>query len=178
MSILWLDTITFFVAGEGRSIESHSGSVTLGKHKTKAAYLYSKSGLVSTVCACANDSRDLLRMSPIMDKIHVVVMRRNNQSRYTACSVAAVFTRRWLPLSETKGMTRQGLRATTTTSSTVTVLAVETNGSLVADGLPKSCEYLQEYVVTIVDSFDHIQLLCFQHKISLPIQQRANLSAL
>ena len=50
-----------------------------------------KSGLVSTVCACA-------------------VMRRNNQPRYTACSVAAVFTRRWLPLSATQGVTRQGLR--------------------------------------------------------------------
>ena len=50
------------------------------------------------------------RTSPIMDKLHVVVMRRNNQTRYTACSVAAVFTRRWLPLSETQGVTRQGLR--------------------------------------------------------------------
>ena len=62
-----------------------------------------KSGLVSTVCTCANDSRNLLRTSPIMDKLHVVVMRRNNQTRYTACSVAAGFTRRWLPLSETQG---------------------------------------------------------------------------
>ena len=35
---------------------------------------------------------------------------RNNQTRYTACSVAAVFTRRWLPLSETQRVTRQGLR--------------------------------------------------------------------
>ena len=69
-----------------------------------------KSGLVSTVCACANDSGNLPRTSPIMDKLHVVVMRRNNQTRYTACSVAAVFTRRWLPLSETQGVTRQGLR--------------------------------------------------------------------
>ena len=62
-----------------------------------------KSGLVSTVCACANDSGNLPRMSPIMDKLHVVVMQRNNQTRYTACSVAAVFPRRWLPLSETQG---------------------------------------------------------------------------
>ena len=69
-----------------------------------------KSGLVSTVCACANDSGNFSRTSPIMDKLHVVVMRRNNQTRYTACSVAAVFTRRWLPLSETQAVTRQGLR--------------------------------------------------------------------
>ena len=48
-----------------------------------------ESGLVSTVCACASDSGNLLRTSPIMDKLHVVVMRRNNQTRYTACSVAA-----------------------------------------------------------------------------------------
>ena len=46
----------------------------------------------------------------IMDKLHVVVMHRNNQTRYTACSVAAVFTRQWLPLSETQGVTRQGLQ--------------------------------------------------------------------
>ena len=68
-----------------------------------------KSGLVSTVCACANDSGNLPRTSPIMDKLHVVVMWRNSQTRYTACSVAAVFTRRWLPLSETQGVTQQGL---------------------------------------------------------------------
>ena len=69
-----------------------------------------KSGLVSTVCACANNSGNFSRTSPIMDKLQVVVMRRNNQTRYTACSVAAVFTRRWLPLSETQAVTRQGLR--------------------------------------------------------------------
>ena len=57
-----------------------------------------------------NDSGNLPRTSPIMDKLHVVVMRRNNQTRYMSCSVAAVFTRRWLPLSETQGVTRQGLR--------------------------------------------------------------------
>ena len=68
-----------------------------------------KSGLVSTVCACVNDSGNLPRMSPIMDKLHVVVMRRSNQPRYTACSVAAVFMWRWLPSSETQGVTRQGL---------------------------------------------------------------------
>ena len=51
-----------------------------------------KSGLVSTVYACTNDSGNLLQMSPIMDKLHVVVMQRNNQTRYKACSVAAVFT--------------------------------------------------------------------------------------
>ena len=53
--------------------------------------------------------RNLLRTGPIMDKLHVVVMRRNNQTRYTASSVAALFTQRWLPLSETQGVT-QGLR--------------------------------------------------------------------
>ena len=52
-----------------------------------------ESGLVSTVRACVNDSGNLLRTSPIMDKLHVVVIRRNNQTRYTACSVAAVFMR-------------------------------------------------------------------------------------
>ena len=62
-----------------------------------------KNGLVSTVCACANDSGNLPQTSPIMDKLQVVVMQRNNQTRYTACSVAAVFTWRWLSLSETQG---------------------------------------------------------------------------
>ena len=55
-----------------------------------------KSGLVSTVCACANDSGNFPWMSPVTDKLQVVVLRRNNQARYTACSVAAVFTQRWL----------------------------------------------------------------------------------
>ena len=44
-------------------------------------------------------------------------------------------TRRWLPLSETQVV---DYATTTTASSTVTVLVVETNGSLVADGRPKS----------------------------------------
>ena len=35
----------------------------------------------------------------IMDKLHVVVMRRKNQTRYMACSLVAVFTQRRLPLS-------------------------------------------------------------------------------
>ena len=48
-----------------------------------------ESDLVSTVRACVNDSGNLLRTSLIMDKLHVVVVRRNNQTRYTACSVAA-----------------------------------------------------------------------------------------
>ena len=43
------------------------------------------------VCTCVNDSGNFSRTSPIMDKLHVVVMWRNNQTRYTACSVAAVF---------------------------------------------------------------------------------------
>ena len=69
-----------------------------------------KSGLVSTVCTCMNNSGNLPQTSPIMDKLHMVVIRRNNQTRYTTCSVAAMFTRRWLPLSDTQGVTRQGLR--------------------------------------------------------------------
>ena len=71
-----------------------------------------------------------------MDKLHLVVMRRNNQTRYTAFSVAAVFTQRWLPyLSETQRHKRLHDKdyATTTASFTVTVLVVEINGSLVAD---------------------------------------------
>ena len=55
-----------------------------------------KSGLASTVCACANDSGNFPRTSPNTDKLHMAVMRRNNQTRYTACSVGAVFTRRSL----------------------------------------------------------------------------------
>ena len=57
-----------------------------------------KSGLVSTACACANDSGNFPRTGPNTDKLHMVVnvMRRNNKTRYTACSVAAVFTRRLL----------------------------------------------------------------------------------
>ena len=72
----------------GPSIASYPGHMVGGK-----------SGLVSTVCACTNDSGNLPRTSLIMDKLHVVVMWRNNQTRYTACSVAAVFTWQWLPLS-------------------------------------------------------------------------------
>ena len=45
---------------------------------------------LSTVCACANNSGNFPRTSPNTDKLHLVVMRRNNQTRYTACSVAAV----------------------------------------------------------------------------------------
>ena len=57
----------------GETLASYPGHVGGGK-----------SGLVSTVCACVNDSGNLPRTSPIMDKLHVVVMRRNNQTRYTA----------------------------------------------------------------------------------------------
>ena len=72
-----------------------------------------KSGLVSTVSACANDSGNLPRTCPIMDKLHVVVMRRNNQTRYTACSVAAVFTWRWLPfIRDTRGDTTRTMLQT------------------------------------------------------------------
>ena len=42
--------------------------------------------------ARANDSGNFSRTSPIMDKLHVVVMQRNNRTRYMACSVAALFT--------------------------------------------------------------------------------------
>ena len=65
-----------------------------------------RSGLVSTVSACANDSGNLLRTSPIMDKLHVVVMRRSNQTRYTACRHGDGFHN----LSETQGVKRQRLR--------------------------------------------------------------------
>ena len=92
-----------------------------------------KSGLVSTVYACANDSGNFSRTSPIMDKLHVVVMRRKNQTRYTACSVAAVFTRRWLPFIMRHKRLHDKDYATTTASSTVTVLVVETNGFLSRD---------------------------------------------
>ena len=55
------------------------------------------------------------------------------QTRYTACSVAAVFMRRWLP--ETQWWHKD--YATTTAGSTVTVLVVENKWqSLVADGVP------------------------------------------
>ena len=39
--------------------------------------------------------------------------------------------------------------------------------SLVADGLTKSYGLPQEYVFTIVGTFDRIQLLCFQREIYL-----------
>ena len=51
--------------GVGCSLASYPGHVGEGK-----------SGLVSTVCACTNDSRNLPQMSPIRDKLHVVVMQR------------------------------------------------------------------------------------------------------
>ena len=70
-------------AASRRNLASYPGHVFGGK-----------SGLVSTVCACANNSGNFPRTSPNTDKLHLVVMRRNNQTRYTACSVAAVFTRR------------------------------------------------------------------------------------
>ena len=41
-----------------------------------------KSGLVSTVCACVNSSGNFPRTSPNTDKLHMVVMRRDNQTRY------------------------------------------------------------------------------------------------
>ena len=50
-----------------------------------------ESGLVSTVCAFANDSGNFPRTSLNTDKLHVVVTWRNNQTRYTAYSVAAAF---------------------------------------------------------------------------------------
>ena len=124
-----------------------------------------KSGLVSTVSACANDSGNLPRTSPIMDKLHVVVMRRNNQTRYAACSVAAVFTRRWLPLSETQGVTRQGLRYN---HRRFYCHCACRRQSLVA----------REYVFTIADTFDRIQLLCFQREISLSNTTKSELRAL
>ena len=54
-----------------RYLASYPGHVVRGK-----------SGLVSTVCACANCG-NFPRTSPNTDKLHMVVMRRNNQTRYT-----------------------------------------------------------------------------------------------
>ena len=68
-----------------------------------------KSGLVSTVCVCANDSGNFLRTSPNTDKLHMVVMRRNSQTRYTACSVAAVFTWRLLYICRLHYLTETSL---------------------------------------------------------------------
>ena len=96
------------VGGEGELSEPVQDGTPQGIASYPGHVGGEKSSLVSTVCACANDSGNFSRTSPIMDKSHVVVMRRNNQTRYTAYSVAAVFTRRRLPLSETQA--RQGLR--------------------------------------------------------------------
>ena len=46
-----------------------------------------KSGLVSTLCARANDSGTFPRTSPNSDKLHLVVMQRNNQTRYVLAKV-------------------------------------------------------------------------------------------
>ena len=68
---------------------------------------------------------------------------------------------------DTRGDTTR-TTATNTADSTVTVLVVENKRqSLVADGLPNPVGSPQEYVFTIVDTFDRIQLLCFQREISL-----------
>ena len=54
---------------------------------------------------------------------------------------------------------------TTTASSTITALVVENKRqNLVVQRLPWEP---QKYVFTIVDTFDRIQLLCFQCEISL-----------
>ena len=45
--------------------------------------------------------------SPIMYKLHVVVMRKNNRTRYTACNV---FTRRWLTRDTRDDTTRTMLQ--------------------------------------------------------------------
>ena len=54
-----------------------------------------------------------------------------------------------------------------TPGSTVTVLVVENKRQSVVDGLTRSRGLPQEYVFTIVDTFNRIQLLCFQREISL-----------
>ena len=96
---------------KGQCVSGHGSPIwaPVSPNLVPRPHMKRESGLVSTVCAYTNDSGILLQTSPIMDKLHIVVMRRNTQTRYTACSVAAVFTRRWLPLSETQGVTRQGL---------------------------------------------------------------------
>ena len=80
------------------------------------------------------------RTSPIMDKLHMVVMRRDNPTRYTACSVAASLLSDSFHYQRHKRLHDKDY-ATTTASSTITVLVVETNGSLVADGRRKSRGY-------------------------------------
>ena len=72
-----------------------------------------KSGLVSTVCACAYDSGNLLQTSPIMDKLHMIVMRRNNQTRYTACSVAVCLRGDGFHLCQRHKLTRGDTTRTT-----------------------------------------------------------------
>ena len=130
-----------------------------------------KSGLVSTVCACANDSGNFLRTSPIMDKLHVVVMRRNNQTRYTAYSVAADFTRRWLPLSETQGVTRQGLRYNYRQFHRHCACSwnKRQSRSRWTSQIP--------WVATEIRLY-HRRYSAFNVKFTFPIQQRANLNAL
>ena len=85
---------------ENSAHKLHHWNIVITSRFTIASYpghvFGGKSGLVSTVCACANDSRNFPRTSPNMDKLHMVVMRRKNQTRYTVCSVVAVFTRRSL----------------------------------------------------------------------------------
>ena len=89
-----------------------------------------KSGLVSTVCACANDSGNFSRTSPIMDKLHVVVMRKLDirLAVWQLCLLGDGFH-----YQRHKRLHHKDC-ATTIASSTVTVLVVEKNGSLVADG--------------------------------------------
>ena len=191
-----------------------------------------KSGLVSTVCACANDSGNFPRTSPNTDKLNLVVMRKNNQTRYTACSVGALFTWRLLfiicrlyltdthvpscqillgsqqllvsysaAVTDYSSDDSSALRlatwstirdksrekewhdkdyATTTASSTVTVIVVENKRqSLVADRLPKIILWEpQEYVFTIEIHLIASSCSAFNVKYPFPMQQRPNLSAL
>ena len=135
-----------------------------------------KSGLVSTVCTNVNDSGNLLQTSPIMDKLHGVVTLRNNQTKYMACSVAAVFTQWWLPLSETQGVTRQGLHY---------------NHRQFHHHCARSWNKWQSrsrwtsqihfYQCSYVDTFDRIQLLWLLSMWNLPFQyskEQTNMSAL
>ena len=72
VSHLWNTTSSKVWQISYRNLASYPGHVVGGK-----------SGLVSTVCACANNSGNFPRTSPNTDKLTVVVMRRNNQTRYT-----------------------------------------------------------------------------------------------
>ena len=137
-----------------------------------------KSGLVSTVCVC--DSGNLLQTSPIMDKLHVVVMWRKNQTRYTACSVAAVFYT-WC----SDGFHYQSRRGDTTRTtlqppSVPLSLCLQLKQTAVSQQMdfPNSMGTHRNMSFTIVDVLIASSYSAFNVKSTFLIQQRPNLSAL